>query len=59
VPPPRLQKYVRPIAIKMHNILEKQYSIHRDGIYLRLSGHISSLETILHFYSEHISLDLP
>jgi hypothetical protein len=47
-------------AVQMHSTLEKQYSIHRDIIFLGLSlESISSLEIILHLHSEHNTLDRP
>jgi hypothetical protein len=35
--PPRVQLYAMRLAIKMHNILMKQDSIHRDTVYSKLS----------------------
>jgi hypothetical protein len=52
--------YVTRVAIKMHNILERQDDNHRDAIYrrFRLFGYVPGLETIVPFHSEDIALYL-
>jgi hypothetical protein len=55
--PPRVQNFVRLIAMERHNSFEKQDSIHRDAICSRtLSGCIPSLQNTVPFDSKRVAL---
>jgi len=59
ITPPRVQRFVTLLPIKMHSVLKDLDQIHRDTVFFdALFGSIFNLEITVPFYSEHCVLHL-